>query len=305
MMSNDLTWLDTASKLPPYGLPRNGLVAIFDPYRDTYGRNILPVGSEDFVTGWAAKGEATITVTPGQPDPDGGNNACRICCEGNGTREDCTVYEVQGINSAPHSTLVFSIWAKTLSGSAIAENTQSEAKPIPSDWSRISLGIHNADWSFSGFATTTVGGTFDILVYQPQVNISTLYPYSPPAGLPQSLTDYTGHANNAQLGSVAWADTNDPKFNGVALAGDGVDDYAVVPLASAAYRISVVDSGSGYTVVDEVPAYLNLFKTGASTYLNGKIGPTAYYNRVPTAAEIAQAKRYFKRLMSGREVTVS
>ena len=121
----------------------------------------------------------------------------------------------------------------------------------------------------------------------------------------QTLVDFSGRGNNAQLGSTAGADTNDPKYNGVALVGDGVDDYAVVPLASAAYRISVVDSGSGYVVVDEVPAYLNLFKTGASTYLNGKIGPTAYYNRVPTAAEIAQAKRYFKRLMAGRGVTVS
>ena len=44
------------------GLPRNGLVALYDPWRDTYGRNILPVGSENFVTGWTAGGDATITA---------------------------------------------------------------------------------------------------------------------------------------------------------------------------------------------------------------------------------------------------
>lgn len=209
------------------GLPRNGLVALYDPYRDTYGRNILPAGSEDFVTGWTKQGGATITVTPNQPDPDGGNNAYRICCEGNGTREDCTVYEAQGVSTAPHSTLVFSVWAKTLSGSAIAENTQLEAKPIPSDWSRISLGFPDTAWSYSGFATTTVGGTFDILVYQPQINLGTLYPYALPQGLPQSLTDYTGHANNAQLGSTAGADTNDPAYSGQGLTF-GTDDYGKV-----------------------------------------------------------------------------
>ena len=294
------------------GLPRNGLVALYDPWRDTYGRNILPVGSENFVTGWSAYNSSVITVTQNQ-----------TVAEWNTTKAT----RVQATAGAGTDALKYFVNA----GFKPVLNTQNRikvlVKNIGSDSIRVfsNVGIDTAVSVLGGtvkevVVNSTGNGTsglhlqflsniatngFDILVYQPQINIGTLYPYSPPAYLPQSLTDYTGHANNAQLGSAAGADTNDPKFNGVALVGDGVDDYAVVPLASAAYRISVVDSGSGYTVVDEVPAYLNLFKTGAATYLNGKIGPTAYYNRVPTAAEIAQAKRYFKRLMAQRGVTVS
>ncbi len=44
------------------GLPRNGLVALYDPYRDTYGRNILPAGSENFVTKWTLENSTYITT---------------------------------------------------------------------------------------------------------------------------------------------------------------------------------------------------------------------------------------------------
>ena len=287
------------------GLPRNGLIALYDPWRDLYGRNILPVGSENFVTGWFDFLGATCTITAGQPDPDGGNNAVRIQSSGGAAREKWEITNLIPVSN-PH-TAGFSLKMKVLSGNAQFSGALFYGtSKTTNTWETIT---YKGTFAY-GQETLRIGcasaeDSLDVLVYQPQINLGALYPYSPPAGLPQSLTDYTGHANNAQFGSTAGADTNDPKFNGVALVGDGVDDYAVVPLASAAYRISVVDSGSGYTVVDEVPAYLNLFKTGASTYLNGKIAPAAYYNRVPTASEIAQAKRYFKRLMAGRGVTVS
>ena len=45
------------------GLPKNGLIALYDGFRDTYGRNILPVGSENFVTGWNPFQGETITVS--------------------------------------------------------------------------------------------------------------------------------------------------------------------------------------------------------------------------------------------------
>lgn len=290
-------------------LPRRGLVALYDPYCDTYGRNILPVGSEDFVTGWNGYDGSVITITPNQPDPDGGNNAYRLQSTG-GTNILKYILNPAVVSPTVGATYGFSIWYKNNSPSTILHFnnvTIFTSETLSSQtWTKITkkgTATTNAIIQMQ-LRTTDSAGSLDILVYQPQINLGTFYPYSPPAGLPQSLTDYTGRGNNAQLGSTAGADTNDPKFDGVALVGDGVDDYAVVPLASAAYRISVVDSGSGFVVVDEVPAYLNLFKTGAATYLNGKIGPTAYYNRVPTAAEIAQAKIYFKRLMSGRGVTV-
>ena len=295
------------------GLPRNGLVALYDPWRDTYGRNILPVGSEDFVTEWSANGGETITVTD-YPTTINGQAviAKRIKGTGNGTAIKKYICTIAGLSN-PHTSAI-SVYAMSLNTELTFQITDyygsiGYASIIPNSMGKITSkqpSAFNYATSQFSFYTTNITDILDVVVYQPQLNLgSTLYPYSTPAGLPQSLTDYTGHANNAVLGSTSGADTNDPKFNGVALVGDGVDDYAVVSLASAAYRISVVDSGSGYVVVDEVPAYLNLFKTGASTYLNGKIGPTAYYNRVPTASEIVQAKRYFKRLMAGRGVTVS
>lgn len=298
--------LFNASKLPPYGVIRNGLIAINDPWRDTYGRNILPVGSENFVTGWEKYGGETITVTD-YPTTINGQAVIAKRIQGTGNGSTLSKYAIGIVNRPAPNVDTCVLYAKLLSGNAGITNTSGvNPQTVTAEWQKIKItqGLGDSTTALK-IRTLVTTDTLDIVVYQPQVNISTLYPYSPPAGLPQSLTDYTGRGNNAQLGSAAGADTNDPKYNGVALVGDGVDDYAVVPLASAAYRISIVDSGSGYTFVNEVPAYLNLFKTGASTYLNGKIGPTAYYNRVLTAGEIAQAKAGLKRYMASKGVTVS
>ena len=277
------------------GLPKNGLVALYDPYRDTYGRNILPVGSDGFVTRWVSP---NVTANASAPDADGWRTI-------DFTVPSPNYYRLELPSIQNTIATVGSMEAYIVSGTKVdIANAGDIAYTLTTTPTKYAFNTtYSGGGAYLGFYFNS--GNSTIKARFPQINLGALYPYSPPAGLPQSLTDYTGHANNAQLGSTAGADTNDPKYNGVALVGDGVDDYAVVPLASAAYRISVVDSGSGYVVVDEVPAYLNLFKTGASTYLNGKIAPAAYYNRVPTASEIAQAKRYFKRLMAGRGVTVS
>lgn len=45
----------------------------------------------------------------------------------------------------------------------------------------------------------------------------------------QSLIDYSGKGNHAQLGSTAGEDTNDPTWGTNALTFDGTDDYVNIP----------------------------------------------------------------------------
>lgn len=69
----------------------------------------------------------------------------------------------------------------------------------------------------------------------------------------QSLIDFSGKGNNAQLGSTAGADTNDPAWSGNGLVF-GADDYCItsLPITTAATIIAVCKSAvvpSGTQVV--------------------------------------------------------
>ena len=215
------------------GLPRNGLVALYDPYRDTYGRNILPVGSEDFVTDWAAIAGETITVTdyPTTININGVDTAViakRIQGTGNGgVKEKYGSSIINGLSN-PHQSII-AVYAKNLTAVTVKVYdyfaSSVNAVSIGTDFTKITISQSiTATQSKLNFFTNSVTDALDIVVYQPQVNLGTLYPYSPPAGLPQSLTDYTGRGNNAQLGSTAGADTNDPAYSGQGLTF-GIDDY--------------------------------------------------------------------------------
>lgn len=57
-----------------------------------------------------------------------------------------------------------------------------------------------------------------------QVNFNSLYPYSAPSGLPQSLADRSGKGNSAQNGSASAWDTNDGAFSGTGWVA-GTDDF--------------------------------------------------------------------------------
>lgn len=207
------------------GLPRNGLVALYDPYRDTYGRNILPVGSENFVTGWTGYNGETITVTDYPTTIDGqAVVAKRIQGAGDGISLSKFTATTPTLSN-PHST-VGCIYAKLLSGNATFNISAGTPSTLTTNWAKhIASNVNRAGTTSTLFFNVNAAANIlDILIYQPQVNLSTLYPYSPPAGLPQSLTDYTGRGNNAQLGSTAGADTNDPAYSGQGLAFGG-DDY--------------------------------------------------------------------------------
>lgn len=215
------------------GLPRNGLVALYDPYRDTYGRNILPVGSENFANSshWYDSDGAVCTVTAGQADVNGGNGAYRIQSTG-GTLQ-IKKRLVSGMTGITGITLTTSVWIKVNTGKCIIRQSGilsgTDSTLLTSNtWQKIILsGLEGSGYTLSlRFLTETVSDSLDITVFQPQFNLGQLYPYSPPAGLPQSLTDFSGRGNSAQLGSAAGADTNDPAYSGQGLVF-GTDDYCI------------------------------------------------------------------------------
>lgn len=208
--------------LPPYGIPRNGLVSIIDPWRDTYGRNILPAGSENFQTGWNVVAGETITVTdyPTTININGVETAIvakRIT--GNGIGTSVIKYSSGGMNISNPHTAIAGMYAKKLN--TVVSKTylnSASAQIITSDWSFIiSSETAATATTYLQFVTGNKTDALDILVYQPQVNLGTLYPYAPPAGLPQSTLDYSGHGNSLVNGSTASADTNDAAFSGVAM----------------------------------------------------------------------------------------
>lgn len=214
--------------LAPYGIPRSGLVSIIDPWRDTYGRNILPAGSDNFVTGWSTINSETITVTdyPTTININGVDTAViakRIQGTGNGS----STYKYKC--SANFTTTFNNHYCTTLYAQVLSSNAQIKQAyglgniNLTADMQKIESIADTTD-AIIQITTSVSSNKLDILVYQPQVNLSTLYPYAPPSGLPQSTLDYSGHGNTFQLGSTAGSDTNDPAWSGNGLTF-GTDDY--------------------------------------------------------------------------------
>lgn len=223
----------------PSGLPLNGLVGLWDPYRDTYGRNFLPVGSETFTigSGWFKEsGAESITVEGGYPDPDGGNNAYRITVVTNGVTK--ILIRLDSIPRPAYVTHSFGMQIKAVS--------VPEGNPlyVTIGGNKIAGGLVTGDWGFrycQHMYTTdsiTYGGVelnavppsgqtvvFD--AYHPQLNLgSTLFPYSAPAGEPgtlQTSLDYSGNGNHMTLGADTNVSTDDPAYTGTAWQFDGGD----------------------------------------------------------------------------------
>lgn len=143
--------------------------------------NLLPAGTENFVTGgWGASSGATVTVTPNQPDPFGGNNAYRIQSTG-GTGYTKYVLGVNNLTN-PH-TIISSVWMKVLSGGVylycIAGGS---ALKTTSTWEKVTASNTYSTTSDNfRFTTQNIGDSLDILVYQPMMQLGS-YPtsYIPP-----------------------------------------------------------------------------------------------------------------------------
>lgn len=131
--------------------------------------NLLPVGAEDFATahGWTARDGASITVTPGQPDPWGGTTAYRIQSSGgtNAVKYQCAVLG----RPDPH-TDTGSIWIKVLSGNARFGLSRLQVNASAS-WQRLSDCI--VDFASTNstlyLGCTNAADSLDILVCLPQI----------------------------------------------------------------------------------------------------------------------------------------
>lgn len=241
----------------PSGLPRNGLVGLYDPYRDTYGRNVLPVGAE------------TITIGSGW---DGNNITC--------TAGVCRETEVEGMHYlrpvSPVSigvTATFQIEVKPdgrdyvlilpvasgagygrirvnlLTGAVTVDYWSNEhyeilgswAQVLPDGYVRCGISYYNKNGvtGIPGIRACLDDGTYiymgdpakGYLLRNPQLNLGpTLFPYSTPSGAPgtlQTLTDFSGRGNTGTLGASTSAGADDPSFTGTALSFGG-DDFVLV-----------------------------------------------------------------------------
>jgi len=233
----------------PLGFP-NRPDALWVPGLDTQGRNILPSGTENFVTGWSAgAGSPTITITPNQPDPDGGNNAYRIQSSGGSSIGKYYTLRTGLVN--PHTTYS-AIWCKLLSGNAkwgVGDGSTNKTSATTS-WSKITPNPTSCASTNEVLElwTDNIADALDILVYHPQINLGSLCPYSAPTGLPQSLLDRSGHGLSAQNGSTSAGDTNDGAFTGSGLKFDGVDDSCVCSALIPANDFSLIVVGSSSSI---------------------------------------------------------
>ena len=203
----------------PAGLPMNGLIALWDPYRDTYGRNVLPVGAETFSVDLVEYKGAVVTVTPGQPDPDGGNNAYRIQTTGGASTIKC-IFGSFG-NTVLGVAYKWAIWGKTGNGSTFKFQPGGDTQSPNADWGGYSIASRGIGGLMIDMLAPAVGDNLDLVLYHPQLNLgSTLFPYSTPAGAPgalQAMGDYCGGLYPLQLGSGATGDASDPAFTGVSM----------------------------------------------------------------------------------------
>lgn len=261
--NEELCRIERASAI---GLPRSGLVALYDPYRDVYGRNVLPTA----MTLWGGN----TAVTAGQDDPFGGTTAYLL--NDNNPSANVTISTL-GQVSTSKTTVCASVLlkagtaAKTLVGMTFYGGTQVGvvatitwgktptcalvpagghstagvsfvAEPGCEGWYRLTSGpiadnpasgntqfaitFNPADWVSGGATTGTV------YVCREQLNLGpTLHPYSAPVGGPGTLqtgTDYSGNGNTLTLGATTGASTDDPANTGTAWSFDG-GDYCIVP----------------------------------------------------------------------------
>ena len=198
-----------------YGLPRRGLVSLIVPGWDVRCRNIMPVGSDNFVTGWSAYGGEVITITDYPVNIPGIGDVIAKRITGNGLGSSGQKYLMQLYGYANPHDHTCSVYAMKLSGDASVNLRGLDNKVITSTMQRLSCsGSVAATFSTIRFETSLATNIIDIVVYQPKMEFGFVpTPYSLALDLPQSTFDYSNHGNAFQLGSAAGADTNDPTYN--------------------------------------------------------------------------------------------
>lgn len=215
------------------GLPRNGLVALYDPYRNVYGRNCTVTAIADVWPEKMARSGSTFLETSetsyhlarttgtsastGQPywmsvviTPVGRKRFML----GEGTTTSWALYDTAAVavvskGAGCPSASITDNGDGTYTLTAALVNCRDNIYTMPDD------ATDNTARSFAG--DTSKGFTLN----QWQVNLgSTLFPYAAPSGAPgtlQTMADYHGSLYPLQLGSGATADAADPAFTGVSM----------------------------------------------------------------------------------------
>ena len=304
------------------GMPRTGLQMCLDPYKDCYGRNILPVGSEDFVTGWAAYDGSVATLTQNQTVEEWGTSeATRIQCTG-GT-----------------ATLKYMGIAALLASGDI-RTVHIKVKNVGNYPIRILLNYKASDYVvtngvldyiatitgdggslFIGFQTTNITDALDVIAYQPQINLGQFYPYALPSGLPLNpLNNYKNLV--VQNGSSLGTNSNSVVFAGLSYkmnTSTNSDNYLLVAKGgeydnqatfTCTFVLNATASGGG--------GYARLFDKAGSTLqgilayvdINGKINFARYngagnYKTWTTTNAIAWGTTYIVIIKASRNLTDS
>jgi hypothetical protein len=232
---------------------------VIDPYRDINGRNILPVGAEDFALahlqdGWLARltlgaysnGFRELFETV---DNDEHYEGLRVTCTAGITYTLSVIVKPNGRGFFAFQTNALGGWVYNYFNitTGVVVSTAAGYTGAISDSGggafRCSItftATTTGDKSFClnsaiiGTYTAYAGDvTKGILVSSPMMSLGGLIPYSAPAGLPQILNNYGyssgGHAMDGQNGSSSGADSADATWNQKGLSFPDGTDYITLP----------------------------------------------------------------------------
>lgn len=202
-----------------------GLRALYFPYRDILGRNVL--SSLSVQNGTVSSGVFTedssnslhaVTFQPISPTA----NSIAAIVKPRGRSLVALGYT----GSKPYTSrfAIFDLANGTVARNLAANGTASISSLDNGEYFISANYLDTSDYTSNQFdiasAAGTDGTTSEVLIngisapafeYRlPQINLGYLAPYSPPAGLPQWLTDYSGHGNRARLGGTDGVDAADP-----------------------------------------------------------------------------------------------
>lgn len=173
------------------GLVRSGLVA---EYRFDDVKNIMPIGSDNFVAGWAAQNGATVTLTQNQSVPEWSTDkATRIQTSGGtATVKYVCIAASPSVNG---QTYYVKINVKNIGSKAVRVNNNISGTAIvnPGESTIVAIPVTgNGSTSIVlRFLATDAADALDFLAFQPIVSLSPINQYYPPVGFPQILTDYS------------------------------------------------------------------------------------------------------------------
>ena len=300
---------------------------LIDPYKDCYGKNILPVGSEDFETGWISYDGSVATITQNQRVAEWNTTkATRISCTAGNSSTRAKRYLTVQLISIAGCKYPVSLYIKNVGNTRmwIDDNITPRIAYVESGEAKKVIINTGAKWTRDVqifLLSDTVTDGFDIIAYQPQINLGQLYPYALPSGLPLNPLNY--YKNSVvQNGSSLGANSNEVTFTGLSYkmnTSTNSDNFLLIPKGgehdnqstfTCTFVLNAAASGGG--------GYARLFdKAGTSAvpkgilaYIdsNGKINFSRYngsgnYKNWVTANAITWGTTYIVTIKASRNLT--